>query len=51
MIGGTPDDKCKSEALFLTANASNCAISTAAMALLSNGLAKPGPEARGYISD
>jgi predicted dehydrogenase len=34
MIGGTPDDRCKSEALFLTANASSCAMSTAAMAVL-----------------
>jgi hypothetical protein len=33
MIGGTPEDKCKSEALFLTAKASNCAMSTA-MAVL-----------------
>jgi len=29
IIGGTPDDRCRSEALFLTANASNWAMSTA----------------------
>src|ERR1700748_1831918 len=28
-MGGPPDDKCRSEALFLTANASNYTISTA----------------------
>src|SRR6187455_3429466 len=28
IIGGTPADRCKSEALFLTAKASSCAIST-----------------------
>src|SRR5476649_447371 len=29
IIGGTPADKCRSEALFFTANARSCAISTA----------------------
>ena len=29
IIGGTPAERCRSEALFLTANASSCAISTA----------------------
>src|SRR5579863_10264492 len=29
IIGGTPEDKCRSDALFLTANARSCAISTA----------------------
>ena len=29
IIGGTPEDRCRSEALFLTANARSCAISTA----------------------
>ena len=29
IIGGTPEDRCKSDALFLTANARSCAISTA----------------------
>src|SRR6185312_12747038 len=29
IMGGTPEDKCRSDALFLTANASNCAMSTA----------------------
>ena len=29
IIGGTPEDRCRSEALFLTANASSCAMSTA----------------------
>ncbi len=29
IIGGTPADKCRSDALFLTANARSCAISTA----------------------
>src|SRR5438105_14072998 len=29
IIGGTPEDRCRSEALFLTAKASSCAISTA----------------------
>src|SRR4029077_14230164 len=29
IIGGTPEDRCRSDALFLTANARSCAISTA----------------------
>src|SRR6185436_223749 len=29
IIGGTPEDKCRSDALFLTANARSCAMSTA----------------------
>src|SRR5581483_3872892 len=29
IIGGTPADKCRSDALFLTANARSCAMSTA----------------------
>src|SRR5215831_8985729 len=29
IMGGTPEDRCRSDALFLTANASNCAMSTA----------------------
>ena len=29
IIGGTPEERCRSEALFLTANARSCAISTA----------------------
>src|ERR1700739_3603524 len=29
IIGGTPEDRCRSEALFLTANARSCAMSTA----------------------
>ena len=29
IIGGTPADRCRSDALFLTANASSCAMSTA----------------------
>src|SRR5204862_6307695 len=29
IIGGTPEDRCRSEALFLTAKARSCAISTA----------------------
>src|SRR6185437_2586257 len=29
IIGGTPADRCRSDALFLTANAKSCAISTA----------------------
>src|SRR6478736_4919412 len=29
IIGGTPEDRCRSEALFFTANARSCAISTA----------------------
>src|SRR5579863_4435577 len=29
IMGGTPADRCRSEALFLTANANSCAISTA----------------------
>src|ERR1700736_5730943 len=29
IIGGTPADKCRSDALFLTANAKSCAMSTA----------------------
>jgi hypothetical protein len=32
-MGGTPAERCRSEALFLTANASNCAISTAILEL------------------
>src|SRR6516165_10088952 len=29
IMGGTPADKCRSDALFLTANAKSCAMSTA----------------------
>ena len=29
IIGGTPEDRCRSDALFLTANARSCAMSTA----------------------
>src|SRR2546423_9929328 len=29
IIGGTPEDRCRSEALFFTAKARSCAISTA----------------------
>src|SRR6201998_3076017 len=29
IMGGTPEDKCRSDALFLTANARSCAMSTA----------------------
>src|SRR5690348_6698567 len=39
IMGGTPEDRCRSDALFLTANASSCAISTAMKA--------PGRRARG----
>jgi hypothetical protein len=45
IMGGTPADKCKSEALFLTANANSCAISTAIWAPLELEGARLRPEA------
>src|ERR1700751_5190383 len=48
IMGGTPEDRWRSEALFLTANARSCAISTAIDApnLSVQGHAERGPSLR-----
>jgi pyridoxal phosphate enzyme (YggS family) len=38
IMGGTPADKCRSDALFFTANASSCAMSTAIPILLAGAV-------------
>src|SRR3569833_31893 len=45
IMGGTPADRCRSDALFLTANAKSCAMSTAMEA------PREGPEAGDTASD